>query len=41
MNKKGPIVIIEDDEDDQEVLTEIFTKLGHANELIFFPSIGP
>jgi len=36
MNKKGPIVIIEDDEDDQEVLTEIFTKLGHANELIFF-----
>lgn len=36
MNKIGPIVVIEDDEDDQEVLTEIFRRLGHENELIFF-----
>src|SRR5450631_1467952 len=36
MNKKGPIVVIEDDEDDQEVLVEIFRKLGHENELVFF-----
>ena len=36
MNKKGPIVVIEDDEDDQELLTEIFQKLGYENGLIFF-----
>jgi CheY-like chemotaxis protein len=36
MNKIGPIVVIEDDEDDQEILSEIFRKLGYENELIFF-----
>jgi len=36
MNKSGPIVIIEDDMDDQEVLTEIFAELNYDNELIFF-----
>jgi len=36
MNKRGPIIVIEDDLDDQEVLGEIFQKLGYANEIIYF-----
>jgi len=36
MNKNGPIVIIEDDEDDQEQLETIFGRLGYINELLFF-----
>ncbi len=36
MNKKGPIIIIEDDSDDQEILIEIFTELNYPNQIIFF-----
>jgi len=36
LNKRGPIVIIEDDIDDQEVLSDIFKELDYKNELIFF-----
>jgi len=36
MNKKGPIIIIEDDQDDQEILQEVFTRLDYSNEIIFF-----
>lgn len=36
MNKGGPIIIIEDDIDDQEILAEIFTELNYRNEIIFF-----
>ena len=36
MNKDGPIIIIEDDEDDQEFLKLIFQKLDYPNEVIFF-----
>ncbi len=36
MNKGGPIIIIEDDLDDQEMLTEIFKSLDYSNEIIFF-----
>ncbi|MEJ7611465.1 MAG: response regulator [Ferruginibacter sp.] len=36
MNKKGPIIVIEDDEDDREMLKEIFTKLDYSNEIVFF-----
>ena len=36
MNKKGPIVIIEDDLDDQFFLESVFKKLKYENELIFF-----
>ena len=36
MNKGGPVIIIEDDLDDQEILMEIFQKLGYPNEVIFF-----
>lgn len=36
LNKTGPIIIIEDDLDDQEILTEIFQKLNYKNEVLFF-----
>ena len=36
MNKDGPIIIIEDDADDQDSLKEVFQKLNYANKLIFF-----
>ncbi|WP_394774742.1 response regulator [Flavobacterium sp.] len=36
MNKSGPIIIIEDDQDDQEFLAEVFKGLQYPNELIFF-----
>jgi CheY-like chemotaxis protein len=36
MNKTGPIIIIEDDTDDQEVLEEIFKELNYPNQLLFF-----
>ena len=36
MNKSGPIIIIEDDIDDQDILSEIFKELDYKNELIFF-----
>jgi CheY-like chemotaxis protein len=36
MNKGGPIIIIEDDPDDQEILTEVFKELNYSNEVIFF-----
>ena len=36
MNKNGPVIIIEDDIDDQEFLTEIFIKLNYQNEILFF-----
>ncbi len=36
MNKTGPIVVIEDDPDDQEVLVEIFKNLDYKNPIIYF-----
>ena len=36
MNKNGPIVVIEDDPDDQEILVEIFGNLGYVNKIIYF-----
>ena len=36
MNKNGPVVIIEDDEDDQDFLKEVFQKLKYPNDLLFF-----
>jgi CheY-like chemotaxis protein len=36
MNKTGPIIVIEDDIDDQTMLTEIFGELGYVNEIIYF-----
>jgi len=36
MNKGGPIIIIEDDLDDQEMLNDIFVDLNYPNKIIFF-----
>ena len=36
MNKNGPIIIIEDDIDDQMILKEVFNKLKYPNKLVFF-----
>lgn len=36
MNAFGPVIIIEDDEDDQEMLRDVFAKLKYGNELCFF-----
>ena len=36
MNKAGPIVIIEDDEDDQLLLELVFQKLAYSNQVIYF-----
>lgn len=38
MPKSGPIIIVEDDHDDQEVLQEIFQELKVPNILRFFNS---
>lgn len=36
MNKTGPIIVIEDDLDDQDVLTDVFSKLNYPNQVLFF-----
>ncbi len=36
MNKGGPILIIEDDLDDQDILTDVFKDLNVPNEILFF-----
>ncbi|HEU4903231.1 MAG TPA: response regulator [Flavisolibacter sp.] len=36
MNREGPVVIIEDDIDDKEMLADVFKNLGYTNTLLFF-----
>jgi CheY-like chemotaxis protein len=36
MNSNGPVIIIEDDIDDKDLLIEVFLKLGYPNETLFF-----
>ena len=36
MNKPGPIIVIEDDFEDQELLEETFKVLNYPNKVIFF-----
>lgn len=36
MNRNGPILILEDDKDDQELLAEAFKNLKYPNKLLFF-----
>jgi len=36
MNKNGPVVVIEDDEDDQFMLNEVFKKMNYKNEVVYF-----
>ncbi|RYZ82348.1 MAG: response regulator, partial [Proteobacteria bacterium] len=38
MNPRGPIIVIEDDEDDQELITDAFKELGYENIIRFFSS---
>lgn len=37
MNKTGPIIIIDDDTDDQELIREMFVELNLPNEVRIFP----
>ena len=37
MKKSGPIIVIEDDVEDQMILDEIFKNLKFPNKVIFFP----
>ncbi|AWH86204.1 response regulator [Flavobacterium album] len=36
MNKSGPIIFIEDDVDDQEIISHVFKELNLKNEIHFF-----
>ena len=36
MNRLGPIIIIEDDRDDQEIMQQALDSLDYGNEIIFF-----
>ena len=36
INKNGPVIVIEDDADDQEILTDIFRNLKYPNKILFF-----
>jgi len=36
MNKKGAIIVIEDDKDDRELMQSVFDALEVKNEIIFF-----
>jgi CheY-like chemotaxis protein len=36
IDKEGPIIVIEDDPDDQLMLDVVFKKLAYANEVIYF-----
>jgi CheY-like chemotaxis protein len=36
MNRLGPIIIIEDDIEDQEILADVFKALNYSNEILFF-----
>lgn len=36
MQKAGPIIVIEDDPDDQMILSEVFQKLNYPNKVLFF-----
>lgn len=36
MNKKGAIIVVEDDPDDQAMFSVVFKELNYKNEIIFF-----
>ena len=36
MNVNGPVILIEDDEDDQQIFEEVFKRLNYKNEILFF-----
>jgi CheY-like chemotaxis protein len=36
MNKSGPIIVIEDDKDDQDMLETVFADLNYPNKVLLF-----
>lgn len=36
MTSDGPVIIIEDDIDDKDIIEEVFQNLGYPNQLLFF-----
>lgn len=36
MNKKGPIIIIENKQGDRKLFIEVFSELNYANQIIYF-----
>jgi len=36
MNRNGPVIVIEDDADDQQILKQVLKKLNYSNKIIFF-----
>lgn len=38
MHKKGPIIIIENNQGDNKIFVEIFKELGFSNEILYFNS---
>ena len=36
MNKKGPIVVIENKQEDRKLFIEVFSELNYANPIIYF-----
>ncbi len=36
MNKKGPILVIDDDRDDRDIMAEVFKKLNYPNKVLYF-----
>src|SRR5689334_18178774 len=40
MNTDAPILIIEDDKDDRDILNDVFLELRYPNEIIFFNTGG-
>jgi len=41
MAQSGPIIIVEDDQDDQEIIQEIIRDHGVQNEILFFDRSAP
>ena len=41
MNKSGPIIIIEDDQDDQDLISGALKEVDFVNEVIFFSDVFP
>lgn len=40
MSLAGPVVVIDDDHDDQELMQDAFIEIGFTNQLVFFDTPG-
>ena len=38
MDKKGPVIVIENNQGDHKIFVEIFSELGFSNEILYFNS---